>query len=75
MKFEEGDKVIIHRPKKSEGFPFWSYPMNPYDGFEGTVEYYVVDHVFSIKGCTFVFDDDWAELINEIQPDEDIKFF
>lgn len=49
--------------------------MNPYDGFEGTVEYYVGDHVFSIKECTFIFDDDWAEPINEIQPDEDIKFF
>ena len=76
-KFSVGDKVIIHRPKDVDERPGWNSLMDCYDNKEVEITSYRLSGFFEVENSTrWCFNDNWAEIVgDEIQPDEDIKFF
>lgn len=76
-KFCVGDMIIIHRPEDVDESPGWNSLMDRYDNKEVEITKYRPSGFFEVEhNGRWCFNDNWAEIVgNEIQPDEDIKFF
>lgn len=77
-KFKKGDKVIIYRPEDTSERPTWIGEMNRFHGTERTIIGYNSAGFFQIEGTHYIFNDNWAELVdNELKLEDikDVEFF